>query len=496
MSSVVEDDRSAELARVLVEPRLFRDRAYLAGSWIGADETLRVENPADGSLIGWVPKLATREMEAAVAAADSAFPMWSDLLARERSAILTRWSSLMLEHVEDLALLITVEQGKPLAESRGEVAYGASFLEWFAAEGLRTYGRTIPSHLPGAQLRVTTEPIGVVAAITPWNFPSAMIARKVGAALAIGCPVIVLPARETPFSALALAVLAEEAGIPPGVLSVLTGDPAPMFEVLAQAPQVRAVSFTGSTNVGRTVLAKCASTVKRVSLELGGHAPFIVFDDTDVEQAARLCAAAKFVTSGQDCLAPNRIFVQDSVYDAFVEHLARAVRELRVGDGRGDGVHVGPLISEAAAEKVQAHVTDAVAHGARVVVGGARHRLGRTFFQPTLLVDVQDTMRVATEETFGPVAPVLRFEDEDEVIERANHTEYGLAAYVMTSSLRRAERLSRALQCGMVAVNTATFTGAPIPFGGHKQSGLGREGAQDGITEFSEVKYTCVGEAR
>jgi succinate-semialdehyde dehydrogenase len=471
-----------------------RDQAYIAGQWVSADRSLAVENPADGTLVGHVPVLGAEETHEAIRAAREAGPAWAALTPGARGRVLRRWADLMRQSIEDLALLITLEQGKPLAESRGEIEYGAGFLDWFAAEGERAYGRTIPSHRPGSHLRVISEPIGVVGVVTPWNFPSAMIARKVGAAMAAGCSVVVLPAKETPLSALALAVLAQEAGVPDGVFSVVTGEPEPIFDAMVEDRHVRAISFTGSTRVGRLVAAKSAATVKKVSLELGGHAPFIVFDDADIEQAAQICIAAKFATSGQDCLSPNRIYVHEDVHDEFVEHLARGIRALTVGAGTDERVDIGPMISEAAANKVNAHVQDALAHGAEAIVGGNAYEGRQTFVEPTLLTGVRDTMLVAIEETFGPVAPVLSFTSDDEVVQRANDSEYGLAAYVVTTSLRRAEKMSAALEYGMVAVNTPSFTGAPIPFGGVKQSGLGREGAVEGLAEFSELKYICVGQ--
>jgi succinate-semialdehyde dehydrogenase len=398
----------------------------------------------------------------------------------------------MHEHADDLATLMTLEQGKPISEARAEIAYAAGFLEWFSEEASRSYGEVIPSHLRNRRLQVTLEPVGVTAAITPWNFPAAMITRKAGAALAAGCPMIVRPARETPFSALALAHLAERAGVPEGVLSVVTGDARPILDVLAGEPEVRAISFTGSTEVGRIVLEQCAPLIKRASLELGGHAPFIVFDDYDIERAVRLCMQAKFTTSGQDCLAANRIYVHEAIYEPFVDEFSAAVSRLTVGNGLHPNVDIGPLITDRAVAKVEAHVINAVDEGARVTAGGGRHSLGGRYFEPTVLSDVSDSMRVAREETFGPVAPILRFRDEEEVVARANDAEFGLAAYVLTESLARAERLIPALEYGMVAVNTAAFTGSPIPFGGVKQSGLGREGGRQGMAEFMQLKYACV----
>ena len=479
----------------LSRPDLLRDRAFVGGIWCDAEDgrRLAVTNPADGALIGTVPEMGGRETEAAIAAAERAFPAWRALAAMQRGAILRRWAELMLRHKADLARIMTLEQGKPLAESAGEIDYAASFLDWFGEEAKRAYGETIPSHLPGATLMVVREPVGVAAAITPWNFPSAMITRKAGAALAAGCTMVVRPASETPFSALALAVLAEEAGIPAGVLSIVTGDPVAIGKVLTGSATVKALSFTGSTEVGRKLLRASADTVKKMSLELGGHAPFIVLEDADLDAAVRGAMAAKFATSGQDCLAANRIYVPARLHDAFADRFAAATAALKVGPGLEPGVEIGPLMSEEAVKKCEAHVADAVTKGARVLAGGVRHARGGTFFTPTVLAEVTDAMLIAREETFGPVAALLRYENEAEVIARANATIYGLAAYVYGSGLRNLMRVAGALDYGMVAVNTATFTGAPIPFGGTKQSGLGREGSRHGLDDYSELKYVCLG---
>ena len=474
---------------------LMRDRAFVGGVWYDADDgrRLAVTDPADGRLIGSVPEMGEREASRAIRVAERAFPAWRALPAKKRGAILRRWAELMLRHKEDLARLMTREQGKPSAESRGEIDYAASFLDWFGEEAKRAYGETVPSHLPGATLMVVREPVGVAAAITPWNFPSAMITRKVGAALAAGCTMVVRPASETPFSALALAVLAEEAGVPAGVLSIVTGDAAAIGAALTESPVVKALSFTGSTEIGRKLIRASADTVKKLSLELGGHAPFIVLADADLDTAVQGAIAAKFATSGQDCLAANRIYVPSRLYDAFVQRFAAATAALKVGPGLEPGVEIGPLMHERAVTKCEAHVADAIRMGARVLTGGARHELGGTFFAPTVLADVKDAMLIAREETFGPVAAILRYEDETEVVARANATIYGLAAYVYGSGLRGVMRVAGALDYGMVAVNTPRFTGAPIPFGGMKQSGLGREGSRHGLDDYSELKYVCLG---
>jgi succinate-semialdehyde dehydrogenase / glutarate-semialdehyde dehydrogenase len=483
------------LADGFERPDLLRDRAYVGGAWCDAGDgrRLAVTDPAAGSLLGTVPDMGEREALRAVEAAAGAFPAWRATPARERGAILRRWAGLMLRHKEDLARIMTLEQGKPLAESRGEIDYAASFLDWFGEEAKRLYGETIPSHLPGSALMVVREPVGVAAAITPWNFPSAMITRKAGAALATGCTMVVRPASETPFSALALAALAEEAGVPAGVLSVVTGDPVAIGDVLTGSPVVKALSFTGSTEVGRKLLRQCANTVKKVLLELGGHAPFILLEDADLDGAVKGAIGAKFATSGQDCLAANRIYVPSRLHDAFARRFAAATAALKVGPGLEPGVEIGPLMHEKAVRKCEAHVADAVAKGARVLVGGARHELGGTFFAPTVLADITDDMLIAREETFGPVAALMRYEDEAEVVARANATIYGLAAYVYGSGLRRVMRVAGALDYGMVAVNTPKFTGAPVPFGGTKQSGLGREGSRHGTDDYIELKYFCLG---
>ncbi len=473
---------------------LLRQKAYVNGAWCDADDgtTLPVTNPATGQLIGTVPGLGTAEARRAVEAASAAWPAWRKRTAKERAALLRRWFELILENQEDLAILMTAEQGKPLAEARGEIAYAASFIEWFAEEGKRVYGDTIPSHAADRRIIVLKEPVGVVAAITPWNFPSAMITRKVGPALASGCPVVVKPASATPFSALALAELGDRAGLPAGVLHVVTGASGPIGRELTTNPLVRKVSFTGSTEVGRALMAQCASTVKKVSLELGGNAPFVVFDDADLDAAVAGAIASKYRNSGQTCVCTNRFLVQDGIHDAFAEKLGEAVSRLRVGNGLAADVQQGPLIDLAAVRKVEEHLSDAVARGARVVVGGRRHALGGTFFQPTVIAGATLEMAVAREETFGPVAPLFRFRTEEEAIRIANATEFGLAAYFYTRDLGRAFRVAEALEYGMVGINTGLVSTEVAPFGGVKQSGLGREGSRYGIEDYLVVKYLCV----
>ncbi|MBB3594048.1 succinate-semialdehyde dehydrogenase/glutarate-semialdehyde dehydrogenase/aspartate-semialdehyde dehydrogenase [Rhizobium sp. BK529] len=477
----------------LQRPDLIERRAFLHGTWAVREETLSVIDPATGEHLVDVAACSLEDADAAVDAAKNAFLDWRDRLPVERGQVLRAWGKLMRENAQDLSVIMTAEQGKPLAESLGEISYAANFLDWFAAEAERAYGETIPSHLPGSRLSVQMQPLGVTVAITPWNFPSAMITRKAGAALAAGCTMIVKPAPETPLSALALAKLAEEAGMPAGVFQVLTGEAAPLARRLLEHTDVRAFSFTGSTEVGRILLTQSAATVKKASLELGGHAPFILFDDAELSKAVRGCIGAKFATSGQDCLAANRIYVQRGHYERFLDAFAKATRELNLGHGLEAGTDIGPMTRPSVAEKCRQQIAQALSAGARLICGGQDSPLGGNFVTPTVLADVTDDMLIAHEETFGPVAAILPFDDEQEVLARANATEMGLAAYVYTNDLSRAMRLTDRLEYGMIAVNTPKFTGAPIPFGGWKQSGLGREGSRHGLLEYLEAKYVCFG---
>ncbi len=479
----------------LDKPDLLRQQAYVDGHWIDADRgaTMTVHNPATGTQLGRVPALGTAETRRAIAAAHDAWPAWRERPAGERAALLRRWHDLMLEHREDLARILTSEQGKPLTEAQGEIDYAASFLEWCAEEAKRIQGEVIPSPWAGRRILTLRQPVGVCAAITPWNFPSAMLTRKAGAAIAAGCTVVAKPASATPFSALALAVLTEAVGLPPGVFNVVTGPAGEIGEELTANHQVRLLSFTGSTETGKRLMAACAGTVKKVALELGGNAPFIVFDDADLEQAVEGALASKYRNTGQTCVCANRLLIQDGVYEDFAARLAGRVAALRVGDGMEAGVQQGPLISAKALAKVEAHIADAVSRGARVLTGGQRHALGRTFFQPTVLADVTPEMRVCREETFGPVAPLMRFRTEEEAIRLANATESGLAAYFYARDLGRVWRVAEALEYGMVGVNAGVISTAVAPFGGVKQSGLGREGGHEGIAEYLETKYVCLG---
>ena len=475
-------------------PSLFRQTAWLGGQWVGADSgaTFNVRNPSSGETIAQVPMMGRAETERAIAAAASAQKEWRVLAAKERSALLKKWFALIMQHQEDLAHILTAEQGKPLAEARGEIAYGASFIEWFAEEAKRVYGETIPSPLNDRRLVVLKQPIGVTAAITPWNFPTAMITRKAAPALAAGCSMIVKPAEQTPLSALALAVLAEEAGIPGGVLQVLTGDAREIGAAICASPVVTKLSFTGSTEVGRILMRQSADTIKKLSLELGGNAPFVVFDDADLDAAVEGAIASKYRNAGQTCVCANRLFVQDGVFDDFARKLAARVTQLQVGDGLSAGVTQGPLIDEAALAKVESHVADAIAKGAQLVAGGKRHALGGTYFEPTVLTDVSPDSMIFREETFGPVAPLFRFRTDDEVIELANRTEFGLASYFYSRDIGRIWRVAEALEYGMVGVNTGIISNEVAPFGGVKQSGLGREGSHHGIDEYLEIKYVAM----
>ena len=482
----------------LGQTALVRQQCYVDGTWVDAagGATIVVSNPATGEALGSVPDVGAAGAEAAVGAAASAFRSWAAKTAGERAAILRRWYELILASADDIATLMTAEQGKPLAEARGEVIYAASFVEWFAEEARRMYGDIIPGHQADKRLLVLRQPIGVVAAITPWNFPAAMITRKVAPALAAGCTVICKPASQTPFTALALAELAHQAGLPPGVFNVVTGAARAIGGVLTGDPRVRKLSFTGSTAIGKQLMAQCAGTLKKVSLELGGNAPFIVFDDADLDAAVAGAIASKYRNTGQTCVCANRLLVQAGVYDAFATRLAAAVGKLAVGDGLKGATDQGPLIDQSALEKVEEHVADALAHGARIVTGGKRHALGGTFYEPTVLADVTPDMKVAGEETFGPVAPLFRFETEEEAIRMANDTEFGLASYFYTRDLARSWRVSEALEYGIVGVNTGLISTAVAPFGGVKESGIGREGSRYGLMDFTEIKYVCVGEVR
>ncbi|MBK9796275.1 MAG: NADP-dependent succinate-semialdehyde dehydrogenase [Holophagaceae bacterium] len=480
----------------LNNPDLLKQRCYLDGQWLAADDggVIDVTNPATGLKLGTVPRMGGEETRRAIEAASRALPAWRARTAKDRAAVLRRWFDLMLANQEDLAILMTAEQGKPLAESKGEIAYAASFIEWFAEEGKRIYGDTIPSHAADKRIVVLKEPIGVCAAITPWNFPSAMITRKAGPALAAGCTMVVKPATATPFSALALAELGERAGLPPGVFSVITGTAGAIGGEMTANPIVRKLTFTGSTVVGKQLMAQCAATVKKVSLELGGNAPFIVFDDADLEAAVQGAIASKYRNTGQTCVCTNRLLVQDGVYDAFLERLSAAVARLTIGDGLAGDFQQGPLIDMAAVEKVEEHIADALAKGARVILGGGRHGLGGCFFQPTILADVTRDMLVAREETFGPLAPVFRFSTDAEAVRMANDTEFGLASYFYTRDISRVWRVAEALEYGMVGINTGLISTEVAPFGGMKESGIGREGSKYGIEEFLEVKYLCMGD--
>ncbi|TWC66490.1 NADP-dependent succinate-semialdehyde dehydrogenase [Herbaspirillum sp. SJZ099] len=479
----------------LKDPSLLRQQAYVNGQWRDADDgaTLDVFNPANGERLGKVPQMGAAETRRAIEAANAAWPAWKKKTARERSAILRRWHELMLANADDLALIMTAEQGKPLAEAKGEIGYAASFIEWFAEEGKRTYGDTIPSPSPSSRIVVVKEAIGVCAAITPWNFPAAMITRKAGPALAAGCPMVLKPAEATPFSALALAVLAERAGIPAGVFSVVTGSPQAIGGEMTSNPIVRKLSFTGSTAVGKLLMQQCAASIKKLSLELGGNAPFIVFDDADLDAAVEGAIASKYRNAGQTCVCANRIYVQDGVYDAFAAKLVAAVQKLEVGDGMDQNTTQGPLINEQAVQKVEQHVADAVAKGARVLLGGKRHALGHGFFEPTVLADVTPAMRVAREETFGPMAPLFRFKTDEEALALANDTEFGLASYFYSRDIGRIWRVAEGLESGMVGINTGLISNEVAPFGGVKQSGLGREGSHYGIDDYLVVKYLCMG---
>jgi len=476
----------------LKNPALFREQAYVDGQWTGADDgsTFKVTNPADGSLLAEVPDQGLAETRRAIEAANAAWPAWRNKTAKERAAILRRWFDLMVASKDDLAAIMTAEQGKPLAESAGEIMYGASFIEWFAEEGKRLYGDVIPSHMGDRRIVVIKQPIGVVAAVTPWNFPNAMITRKAGPALAAGCPIVIKPASETPLSALALAELAQQAGIPAGVFNVITTMHSSVVgKEMTESPLVRKFSFTGSTEIGKMLIQQCASTVKKVSMELGGNAPFIVFDDADIDEAVKGAVISKYRNAGQTCVCANRVYVQDGVYDEFVEKFTTAVKALKVGRGEESGVNIGPMISESAVAKVEELLQDSLSKGAKLAEGGHRHSLGGLFYEPTVVRDVTASMAFAREEIFGPVAPVFRFHDEQEVIELANATEFGLASYFYARDLGRVWRVAEALEYGMVCINDGILSTEVAPFGGVKESGLGREGSKYGIDEFVEIKY-------
>ncbi|CAN7714010.1 NADP-dependent succinate-semialdehyde dehydrogenase [Neorhizobium tomejilense] len=479
----------------LQDPSLFRQAALVGDNWIEADpnNAIEVNNPATGEIIGLVPKLGAAETRTAIEVARLAQKGWAARTAKDRCAVLRKWFDLMIENKEDLGRILTLEQGKPLAEATGEIVYGASFIEWFAEEGRRIYGDLIPGHQPDKRIMVMKQPIGVVAAITPWNFPNAMITRKAGPAFAAGCAMVLKPASQTPFSAIAIAVLAERAGLPKGLFSVITGSAAAIGGEMTSNPVVRKLTFTGSTEIGTELYKQSATTIKKLGLELGGNAPFIVFDDADLDAAVEGALIAKYRNNGQTCVCANRIYVQDGVYDAFAAKLVAAVGKLKTGNGFDEGVILGPLIDKAALAKVEEHIADALGKGARILQGGKPHALGGTFFEATILGDVTKDMAVAREETFGPLAPLFRFKDEADVIEQANDTEFGLASYFYAKDLARVFRVAEALEYGMVGVNTGLISTAEAPFGGVKLSGLGREGSKYGIEEFTEVKYVCLG---
>ena len=487
-------DDTTNLASLLKDPDLLATRGYVGGEWVSGDEgkSFDVANPARGDVIARVADLGRAETARAIAAAETAQKAWAARTAKDRAGVLRRWFDLMIEHADDLATILTAEQGKPLAEAKGEVLYGASFIEWFAEEAKRVYGETIPGHMPDKRIKVLRQPVGVTAAITPWNFPNAMITRKAGPALAAGCAMVVRPASLTPLSALALGVLADRAGLPKGILSIIPSTSSSAIgKEFCENPVVRKLTFTGSTEVGRILLAQAAEQVMKVSMELGGNAPFIVFDDADLDAAVEGAIACKFRNNGQTCVCANRIYVQSGVYDAFAEKLGTALAARKVGDGLGDGTDFGPLIEPQAVDKVEEHISDALARGATLVRGGERHELGGLFFEPTILTGVTQDMKIASEETFGPVAPLFRFESEEEAIALANDTIFGLASYFYARDYARITRVEEALEYGIVGVNTGIISTEVAPFGGVKQSGLGREGSHHGIDEFLEMKYVC-----
>jgi succinate-semialdehyde dehydrogenase / glutarate-semialdehyde dehydrogenase len=483
--------KTQALADILKDKGLLKDKCYINGAWVGGAATIDVTNPVDESVICSVPRLGTKDTRDAIEGAEKAQKLWAKKTAKDRAGILRKWFTLMMENHEDLAQILTAEQGKPLAESRGEIAYGASFIEWFAEEARRVYGETIPVPFPNGRAVVIKQPVGVIACITPWNFPNAMITRKAGAALAAGCAMVVKPAAETPLSALAMAELGARAGIPAGVFSVLTGSAKDIGAEMTSNPVVRGLTFTGSTEIGRLLMAQCAPTIKKMGLELGGNAPFIVFDDADLDAAVLGAMASKYRNNGQTCVCANRLYVQAGVYDAFAAKLAVAVGKLKVGNGTEDGVTTGPLINPAAVKKVEEHIADALAKGGKLAAGGKA--MGGNFFEPTIITGVTANMAIAREETFGPVAPLFKFSTEAEVIELANNTEFGLACYFYTRDIGRVWRVGEALEYGMIGINEGIISTAEAPFGGFKQSGLGREGSSHGMEEYLEVKYMLMG---
>lgn len=485
----------AATAIALKDSRLFREACYVDGTWVPAagNSTISVDNPATGEILGTVPNFGSSETRMAIQAAQAAFPAWSKKTAKERSIVLRRWFDLMMENQEDLARLMTLEQGKPLAESKGEVAYAASFFEWFGEEAKRVYGDTIPGHQSDKRILVIKQPVGVVACITPWNFPLAMITRKAAPAIGAGCTVVLKPAEQTPFSALALAELAERAGVPKGVFNVITGEPKEIGGELTSNTTIRKVSFTGSTEVGKQLMRQCAGTVKKLSLELGGNAPFIVFDDADLDAAVEGAVTSKYRNTGQTCVCANRLLVQEKIYDAFAEKFAAAAKALKPAPGLEPGATQGPLIDDAAVAKVESHIRDAQEKGAKVLLGGKKHSLGGRFFEPTILTEVTSAMAVAREETFGPVAPLFRFKTEAEAIALANETEFGLASYFYGKDMARIWRVAEALEYGIVGINTGIISTEVAPFGGIKESGIGREGSKYGMEDYLELKYLCIG---
>ncbi len=495
MSNAAPRPNAALAALKLKDQDLFRQQAYINGAWVDAasGKTIEVYNPATGEFLGAVPNMGAAETKAAIAAADAAFAKWKKMLAVDRANILKRWADLQTEHIDDLCRILTAEQGKPLAQAKGEIQSGIGYVEWMAEEGRRVYGDIIPTHNPSHRLITLKQPIGVSAMITPWNFPSSMITRKSGPALAAGCTVVLKPSELTPFSALALAVLAERAGIPAGVFNIVTGDAPPIGKEMTENPIVKKIGFTGSTAIGKLLMAQAAGTVKKVSLELGGNAPFIVFDDADLDLAVPAAIISKYRNSGQTCICANRIFVQDGIYDAFVEKFTAAVKEMKIGNGMDDGIDLGPMINQKGVEKVEQHLADATTKGGKLTTGGKRHALGHSFFEPTVIANATPDMACFSEETFGPLAPVFRFKTEEEAIAFANNTEYGLAAYFYSANMARIWRMAEALEYGMVGANSVSVVAPQAPFGGWKQSGIGHEGSKYGIEDYLELKLVALG---